>query len=350
MDTDEPDLEVKKRASNVARIMYNTDVLNYLDKKFGEKHEQYLLEIINQQENELAKEVKQLYCAMNEISKMSFINPAQSSGLLAGSILFPNKTCASLTSLGTNMLLQQCKEYRVTLNATLTNCGYQPTYGNKTVARDTWSLAEFSGCYWSDGLIAVNNKNYAYVDVERPANIHLHNLHLIEKFDEIIDNTPKFLLAPHPHENNGLEPLNILSEIVARVQSSNVKSLDSIIIKNNEESNWWDITTWFGIFKKILLLAIIIAVLGLIIFVSVKTGFASYAFSAMITCCCSPKQSPQLPPQTTVVTEPHPTYSAVPQHDHSKTIYAKNVHLSTYVVLFFKYILFFFLTLFFHKL
>ena len=32
---DEPDLEVKKRASNVARIMCNTDVLNYLDKKFG---------------------------------------------------------------------------------------------------------------------------------------------------------------------------------------------------------------------------------------------------------------------------------------------------------------------------
>ena len=137
---------------------------------------------------------------------MAFINLAQSSGLLADSILFPNKTCARLTSLGTSMLLQQCKEYRITLNATLTNCGYQPTYGNKTVARDTWSSAEFSGCYWSDGLIAVNNKNYAYVDgawVERPANIHLHNLHLIEKFDEIIYNTTKFLLAPHPHENNG---------------------------------------------------------------------------------------------------------------------------------------------------
>ena len=198
--------------------------------------------------------------------------------------------------------------------STLTNCGYQPTYGNKTVARDTWSLAEFSGCYVSDGLIAVNNKNYAYVDgawVERPANIHLHILHLIEKLDEIIDNTPKFLLAPHPHKNNGLEPLNILSEIVARVQSSNVKSLDSVIIKNNEESNWWDITTWFGIFKKLLILAIIFAVLGLIIFVSIRTGFASYAFSAMIACCCSPKHRPKLPTQPIVVTEPRPNYSAV---------------------------------------
>ena len=136
------------------------DVRYYVEKKLAEKHEQYLIGVITDHDNELAKEIRHLYCSLNDISRISIINLAHTSGLLAGSLLFPNKTCARVTSVGTNLLLQQCVSYKVTLNATLTNCGCQPTYNNKTVSRDSWTLEKFSPCYWSDGFISVNNKVY----------------------------------------------------------------------------------------------------------------------------------------------------------------------------------------------
>ena len=66
----------------------------YVDQKLAEKHEQYLLGIITDHDNELAKEFRYLYCSLNEISKISIINLAKTSGLLVGSILFPNNLYA----------------------------------------------------------------------------------------------------------------------------------------------------------------------------------------------------------------------------------------------------------------
>ena len=157
------------------------------------------------------------------------------------------------------------------------------------MSRDSWTLEKISPCYWPDGFISVNNKVYIYANgswIERPPTIHLHNLHLIEKFDEIEDHLPNYSLSPHPHDNRGLEPLNVISEIVARIQSSNTDSLSTVIVNAHAESNWWDITSWLGSIKKIFVSILIFGIFFLILYLTWKCGLISLIFSSLLSCCC----------------------------------------------------------------
>ena len=101
-----------------------------------------------------------MYCKLTHLRRITLISLTQSNGLMAASLLFPNKSCTRLNGLGQVLLLQQCRKSEIQLSAIETKCGYEPKFENYTVARDGYSLIPFQPCMWSDGIINVNNKAY----------------------------------------------------------------------------------------------------------------------------------------------------------------------------------------------
>jgi hypothetical protein len=95
-------------------------------------HEQYKQNLEIQHENELAKEIRQMYCQVSVLRRLQAVTLSQTNGLLAASVL-ELPTCSRLQGLGQSLLLQECERVQVFVTATETRCGYQPLtiYNNK---------------------------------------------------------------------------------------------------------------------------------------------------------------------------------------------------------------------------
>ena len=61
-DEDEFVYPLLKFTGKIGKILAMKDIRNYVDKKLAEKHEQYLIGVINDHDNELAKEICYLFC------------------------------------------------------------------------------------------------------------------------------------------------------------------------------------------------------------------------------------------------------------------------------------------------
>lgn len=237
-------------------------------KGYTGSHGQYLLDRILGQENTLAKEVRQLYCSMTTNSKINLVTMAQINGLLAASILMPETPCAKMTGMGEVILLQQCRVETVTLTYKKTRCGYEPWLSNTdnpplTISRDGMATYPFSECFWPTGVININGKAHELKNgtwVPLKPTLHIKHLKLVEKFPEIEDKAFEYILSPRQiYENKGIEQMNVLSELVARIYQTETKSLDPVVMTEGSTSNFWDISGWTSKLK-----IIIFSVIGII--------------------------------------------------------------------------------------
>ena len=95
-------------------------------------HEQYKQNLEIQHENELAKEIRQVYCQVSVLRRLQAVTLSQTNGILAATVLgLP--PCSRLQGLGQSLLLQECERVQVFVTARETKCGFQPltVYNNK---------------------------------------------------------------------------------------------------------------------------------------------------------------------------------------------------------------------------
>jgi hypothetical protein len=243
-------------------------------------HEQYKQNLEIQHENELAKEIRQIYCQVSVLRRLQAVTLSQTNGLLAASVL-ELPTCSRLQGLGQSLLLQECERVQVFVTATETRCGYQPLtiYNNKnyTIGTDGWSIHPFSNCFWKSNLVNLNGKTYHWEYnsthsgwIEQVPTIHTPNLNLVSEFQELPLKDFDYALKSHPsHSTADLERLNVLNELIGRIEETNDNSLAGMVMSEKQDNKFGDMFSWTDYLK-----IIIFATIGFILLVLLLYIFA----------------------------------------------------------------------------
>jgi hypothetical protein len=176
--------------------------------------------------------------------------------------------CSRLQGFGETLLLQQCREQRANITAKETTCGFQPFFSynniNCTIGMDGWSIHPFSDCFWQTHLVNINGKPYMWIHtdgknewIEQKPNLHSTNLELIAEFEELPLNDFDFTLKAHPaHETSNLEQLNILNDLMGRIQETNTNSFSTVVITESKHHNISQALSWLD-YLKIMVLSVI---------------------------------------------------------------------------------------------
>ena len=265
------------------------NLTNEIKVKFASLHNQYKQEILIENENKLAAEIRQVYCQVSALERNQAIIMAQGNGLLAAAAL-SLPTCTRLQGFGQTVLLEQCAEQQINITAIETNCGYQPyflyNHLNYTVGMDGWSIHPFSNCFWQSHLININGKPYKWIHnngdgdwVEQKPNLHSTNLELIAEFDELPLNDFDFTLSAHPaHETIDLEQLNVLNDLMGRIQETNSNSFSAVVQSEVQTNNIQHVFTWVDTLK-----IMILSVIGFVLFlICVRLFIALNPFPKLI--------------------------------------------------------------------
>ncbi|KAK4009519.1 hypothetical protein OUZ56_018646 [Daphnia magna] len=232
----------------------------HLKFEISKMHEQFKISMETEHENKLAKEIRDVYCQLSKIKRTQAIILAQTNGILAAAALgLP--VCSRLYGFGQAMTLQQCEPKRILLTANETKCGFQPffNYGtsNCTIGTDGWSIHPYSECFWKSQLVNINGYPHAWEHnetngdwVRQEATIHTPNLDLIAEFEELHLNDFDFALKSHPaHDTMEMEQLNILNDLVGRLQEGETKSLSNIIVTEEQDNQIGNMFSWFDTLK-----------------------------------------------------------------------------------------------------
>ena len=134
---------------------------------------------------------------------------------------------------------------------------------------DGWSIHPFSNCFWQSHLININGKPYKWIHnnsngdwVEQKPNLHSTNLELIAEFDEFPLNDFDFTLSAHPaHETIDLEQLNVLNDLMGRIQETNSNSFSAVVQTEVQTNNIQHVFTWVDTLK-----IMILSVIGFVLF------------------------------------------------------------------------------------
>jgi hypothetical protein len=237
-------------------------------------HSQFIEGLETEHENLLAQEIRQLYCQLSTIKRNQAVTLAQTNGILAA-LTLKLPTCSRLQGIGQSLLLQECKTRRANITAVETNCGFQPFYAykdeNYTIGMDGWSLHPYSNCFWKTHLVNLNGRTYSWEHnatvgdwTEQKPNIHTPNLNLIAEFSELPLKDYDFMVKNHPaHEVADLEQLNVLNDLMGRIQDAKSHSLSQIIMSEKQDNNIGTMFSWTKTLK-IMVLSIIGFILGVI--------------------------------------------------------------------------------------
>ncbi|KAK4045733.1 hypothetical protein OUZ56_033634 [Daphnia magna] len=241
-----------------------SDLIKY---ELGKMHEQYKISIESEHDNKLAKEIRDVYCQLSKIKRTQAIILAQTNGLLAAAALgLP--MCTRIYGFGQAMTLQQCDPKRISLTAKETKCGFQPffVYGknNCTIGLDGWSIHPYSECFWKSQLININGYPHTWQHnatagdwIKQEATIHTSNLDLIAEFEELHLNSFDYGLRNHPaHGTMEMEQLNILNDLVGRINEGEGKELPDILVTEEQDNQIGNIFSWFDTLKIMALSAI----------------------------------------------------------------------------------------------
>jgi hypothetical protein len=243
-------------------------------------HEQYKQNIEIQHENELAREIRQIYCQVSVLRRLQAMTLSQTNGILAAAAL-ELPTCSRLQGLGQSLLLQECEKKQVTVGAIETKCGFQPytvyKNNNYTIGTDGWSIHPFSNCFWKTNLVNLNGKtfhwehNTTHADwTEQTPNIHTPNLNLVSQFEELSLNDFNYALKGHPaHSVTDLERLNVLNELIGRIEETHDNSLAGMIMSEKQDTKIGDMYSWTDYLK-----IIVFTTIGFIMFILVAYIFA----------------------------------------------------------------------------
>ena len=156
------------------------------------------------------------------------------------------------------LILKQCSTTKITVSAKQTKCGFEPfvqgVNESFTIAREGWTLYKFQECYWSSNqFINLNGFPHAWNGTEwiqHEPKIHLTSLDLISKFATIINNDHDFQLSQEAHyEHLQFEQMNVLSDLIGRMQSNNVKSIPAHTIDIQTFSQISNTLSWIDYFK-----------------------------------------------------------------------------------------------------
>ena len=204
--------------------------------------------------------------------RVQAVTLSQTNGILAAATL-QLPVCTRLQDLGQSLLLQECRKPRLNISAVETSCGFQPftvfNNLNYTIGTDGWSLHPYSECFWKTHLVNLNGKTYHWVHttqtndwVELPPNIHTSNLKLISQFKEIHLKDYDFSVLSHPaHSTSELEQLNVLNDLIGRIQDTSSNSISNLVMSTKKESKIVNLFT----LTKTLKIAVS-AVVGIIVF------------------------------------------------------------------------------------
>ena len=181
--------------------------------------------------------------------------------------------CSRLQGFGETLLLQQCREQRTNITAIETKCGFQPFFSynheNCTIGMDGWSIHPFSDCFWQTHLVNINGKPHAWTHdnghgdwTEQKPNLHSTNLELISEFEELPLNDYDFSLKAHPaHETTDLEQLNVLNDLMGRIQETNSNSFSTVIMTERQQNHIEHTFTWIDTLK-----IMVLSVIGFVLF------------------------------------------------------------------------------------
>ncbi len=237
-------------------------------------HEEFKICLEIDHENALAKGERKIYCELSVLKRMQAVTLAQNNGILAAAAVgLP--TCSRLHGIGQSLLLQECSVKKVNVSAVETKCGYEPitmyNSENYTIGLDGWSLHPFTPCFWKSDFVHLNGKSYhwEYNDtfkewVEQKPNVHIHSLNLIAQFEEIPLKDYDFALKAHPvYEKSDLEQMNVLNELIGRMQDSSSNSLAQLVMSEKQDNNITNLFSWTNALKIMTLV-----VIGFILFVA----------------------------------------------------------------------------------
>ena len=215
--------------------------------------------------------------------RLQAVTLSQTNGILATSLL-ELPYCSRLQGLGQSLLLQECDKKQVVVTAKETKCGYQPitTYNNKnfTIGTDGWSIHPFSNCFWKSNLINLNGKSYHWEHnythgewIEQPPTIHTPNLKLVSVFDELPLKDFDYALKGHPaHSTTDFERLNVLNELIGRIEESHDNSLAGMVMSEKQDNKFGDMFTWTDYLKIIIFATIGFLVLILLAYIFAKVN------------------------------------------------------------------------------
>ncbi|XP_045023163.1 uncharacterized protein LOC123466389 [Daphnia magna] len=304
------------------------ELSNLIKYELGKMHEQYKISIETEHDNKLAKEIRDVYCQLSKIKRTQAIILAQTNGLLAAAALgLP--MCTRIYGFGQAMTLQQCDPKRISLTAKETKCGFQPffVYGknNCTIGLDGWSIHPYSECFWKSQLININGYPHTWQHnatagdwIKQEATIHTSNLDLIAEFEELHLNSFDYGLRNHPaHGTMEMEQLNILNDLVGRINEGEGKELPDILVTEEQDNQIGHMFSGFDTLKIMALSAI---------------GFILFLICLRIFIACNPipriKESFRRRKQSRNVSEsdgqemdsmiPEPIYSAGGQQKRQK--------------------------------
>ena len=258
----------KTTPSNVTTPLVLTDNIREL---LNLENKQYNQGQAVKHESQLANEVRQLYCKITSLQRNQAMILAQTNGLLAARALNLEK-CSRVKGNGKSLVLQQCDTVSIKISALQTQCGYQPFFqtsmnGNFTVGKDGWSLHPFQDCFWNGQFVNLNDKTYTWINGEwrvQVPSIHVLKLNLIKQFQDLPLKSYDYLPQHHSmYETNNVEQLNVMSELISRIQQSNTNSLSGLVLDNRSQNNFWDMTSWMSIFKygSLIVIAIIFTII-----------------------------------------------------------------------------------------
>ena len=236
-------------------------------------HNQYKQELLTEQENKLAAEIRQVYCQVSALERNQAIIMAQGNGLLAAAAL-DLPACSRLQGFGQTLLLEQCKEQQnINITAVETSCGFQPNFlyngKNSTIGIDGWSIHPYSDCFWRSHIVNFNGKPHMWIHdngtgdwIEQHPNLHSTTLELIAEFSEVPLNDYDFTLQAHPaHEASDLEQLNVLNDLLGRIQETSSNSFSTVAVTESQRNNIHHVFSWVDNLK-----IMVLCVIGFIFF------------------------------------------------------------------------------------
>lgn len=292
------------------------------------ENKQYIEGQAHKHENQLSNEIRQLYCKITMLQRNQAVMLSQSSGLLAARALNLDK-CSRIVGNGQSLVLQICEIVPVNVTAKETKCGFQPYFRTSTnidftVGKDGWSLHPFHECFWSGQFINLNDQTFSWVNgdwVKQEPVVHVLKLKLIKQFDELPLKSFDYLPRHHSmYESSNLEQLNVLTELVSRVQQSNTNSLSDLVLNVQSKSDLWDMTSWMSIFKYgILIIGISIAVIFLLWIIVTFVPFSR--LKTIFQRKPNQFENDQMLPMLQMNSIPIQRSQNVNNHDHSDTMF-----------------------------
>ena len=165
---------------------------------------------------------------------------AQIDGILAArAIGLP--TCHRIQAAGESLHIKKCTPKEINVTAKITKCGPEPFWNNNTISKNGFSLYPFTECYWSSPHVNLNGKTYTFIHndwIEEKFSIKLPSIKIIQAFTEIVDKEPITITVPlNTYKTQTLEQLNIVSDLMAKLELSQANTLTTIIPAETSQVN-----------------------------------------------------------------------------------------------------------------